>query len=305
MTQFLRLGHQQADEFVVDLVVHVEPLGRGADLPAVEVGGEGRPARRDVERGRGHDDEGVVARCLDQAGLEGFGAGAGNGLTDGDRSGIGHAMRLAAGHQPLGHARTAGEALHQTFRQALEHLHEFQRGDAGLFVRLDDDGVACGQCGCGLPAQKHERIVERQDDDDGAQRLLDGKVELPRHGGAGDAAGFVAGDLGVIVHRGRAPRDLVERFLERLALLARQVFGVKRLVAAHDGGDLVHHHGAAAHVDRVPGAACGQGHFHCGVNLGIGRVGDLADPFFGGGFDHVEMLGRLAGLVGAADEKLA
>ena len=48
-----------------------------------------------------------------------------------------------------------------------------------------------------------------------------------------------------------------------------------------------------------------SGHIDRAVDLGIGCVGDLADAFFGRGFDHVEMLGRLAGLIAAAHEKLA
>ena len=66
---------------------------------------------------RGHDDERIIARGFDEAGLEGFRAGAGHGLTDGHRARIGHAMRLAAGDQPLTDARAAGDDLNQPRRQ--------------------------------------------------------------------------------------------------------------------------------------------------------------------------------------------
>ena len=78
-------------------------------------------------------------------------------------------MRLAAGDQPLADAGAAGHDLDEAGRKGREHLHELQRRDAGLLMRLDDDRIAGGKRRRRLPAQEHERIVERQHDDDGAR----------------------------------------------------------------------------------------------------------------------------------------
>ena len=62
---------EESDELVVHVLMHVEALCRRAHLTGVQECGEGSAAGRHRERGRRHDDEGVVPGRLDQVRLEG------------------------------------------------------------------------------------------------------------------------------------------------------------------------------------------------------------------------------------------
>jgi hypothetical protein len=52
---------QALDELVENVIVHIEPLGRGAHLSTVEEGRKGRTTGHHVDGSRRHHDERIVA----------------------------------------------------------------------------------------------------------------------------------------------------------------------------------------------------------------------------------------------------
>ena len=214
-------------------------------------------------------------------------------------------MRPRTGDETLADATRACYDLEEAGRQGLEDLHEFEGGEAGLLMRLDNDGVAGRQRSGGFPAQQHQREVERQYDDDGAQRFLDAEMELARHGRTGDAPGLVPCEFRIIVDGGGAPRDLVNGFLERLAFLARHAFGIEGLVAPDGGGDVVKDDSAAARILLAPDLAGAVGNVDRLIDFGVGRVRDAPQTVLGCRFDHIELLRAAARNPVAVDVKLA
>ena len=96
--------------------MHEETLGRGADLSAVDIGREQRAAHRNVERRRGHDDEGIVARGFDEVRFELPGAGLRHDMAGLDAAGEGDHVGIGALDQGLANRTGAADALHDAGR---------------------------------------------------------------------------------------------------------------------------------------------------------------------------------------------
>ena len=213
--------------------------------------------------------------------LEGLGACSGDRLTGGHAAGEGDHVRVRVGDELVARGGAAGHALHETRRQDLEDLHELQGGQRRVLRRLDDHGVAGRQRRDRLPAEQHEGVVERQDDDDDTHRLLDRVVHLPRDRRADDVADVVPADLGVVVRGRHRPADLVGALLVRLAHLAGQQLGDLGQEPAHRLGRLVQLLGAHQRRLLPPGPLGGDGEGDDLVDLGRGALGDLAERLAG------------------------
>jgi hypothetical protein len=118
------LGRQGADEAVVDVFMHIETLGRGAHLTAVEEGGEGGATGDDLHGCGGHDDKRIIARGFDQHRLEAQRGALRHCLTGRHTASEGHGMGVRVRHQMATNGGAAGQALHQSGRQMIESLHD-------------------------------------------------------------------------------------------------------------------------------------------------------------------------------------
>ncbi len=175
----------------------------------------------------------------------------------------------------------ARDHLHEAARQRVERRDELQRRERGEIGGLDDDRVAARERRGGLPAQQAQRIVEGQDDDDDAERILGREMKLTVHRGTQHLAVLVARDFRVVVDGARGPGHLVGGLLVRLAHLAGQHFGDQRPVRHHAPRDLVQQLRAPVMIDFAPSTLrrIGRRNGPCDI-VGCG-IGDFPDAFFG------------------------
>ena len=119
------------DEAIRDGVDHVEPLGRGAHLPAIQVAGPGRTPRRHVEIGVLADDEGVDTAGLEVDLLQRIGGDPHDALANRGRSRERNHVGAAALHQRLASfGAGAGDDADHALREHGEGLGQRQRGHA-------------------------------------------------------------------------------------------------------------------------------------------------------------------------------
>ena len=171
-----------------------------------------------------------------------------------------------------------------------------------MIRRFDDDGVAARERRGGLPAQQAQRVVERQDDHDHAERLLGREMELVIHRGTQHLARLVAGNLGVIVGGCGRPHHLVRRFLVRLAHLARQHFGNHRACLAHRVRSLVQKFRSPVVVDFAPEFLRGIRGPDRGIDLRGHGFDELADDLLGRRIDDRYALPVLAAHLSTIDQ---
>ena len=155
-------------------------------------------------------------------------------------------------HQRRAGLRSAGDHVDDAVRQVRQRpLDQPQRRQRRQLRGLDDDGVAGGQRRRDLPAEEQQRVVERHDGRDDAERLLDGEVDLMFGRRRDRRAVRVARDLRVVLEAGRRPLDLVEVLDARLAAFERQQLRQLRAVLAHQAARFR----AAACRARAPAGA--------------------------------------------------
>ena len=212
-----------SDEGIVDLVLHVEPVGADAGLTHVAEFREHRALDRGVDVGVVEDDERRVAAELEPDLLHRRGGLPHQQFADFRRAGEADETHGGVLAQDLADRRGVA-------RYDVEHARrqprpqgqraERQSGERGFRRRLDDGGAADGERRRDLAGDHRRRKIPRRDRGDDADRLA-----------KGDEAGIGAmrgqhlavnafGFLGVEFNeRGRVV-DLAARFGERLALLA-------------------------------------------------------------------------------------
>src|SRR6202023_1130954 len=95
------------DKWLIHRLVHVEALGGGADLPAIQEGTEGCATGGYFDRGGGHHDEWIVARCFDQGALVESGAALGNYAAGLNSACERNHMRIVGFHELLADACAA------------------------------------------------------------------------------------------------------------------------------------------------------------------------------------------------------
>ncbi len=249
--------------------------------PALRKAREGDAARGDIDRRRRHDDEGIVARGLDQSRLERARAGLATDLRGLQAAGEGDAVDTIVLDEAAAGVAAPRDALHETRRKRRERFHQQQRRQRRQVRRLDDDGIAGADGGRDLPEQQQVGIVERDDGGDDAERLLQGHVELARRGRPMHASAFLAADLGVVAHGAGAPADLVHRLLVGLALLAGEALGERGVQSVRRPRHLVHDVGALGARERPPLLLGRGGDVDCRLDLARGRLRDLTDHFLG------------------------
>ena len=263
-----------------DRLDDVDALGRGADLAGVEEAGPGGAAHGHVEVGVLEDDERVDAAELEVDALQLLGALTAIRVPTAVEPV--KAMQATSGSSTSGSPTSAPVPVTTLTtpggRSSSAVSHHAQRRQRRQLARLDDDGVAGGDRGRDLPGHEQERIVERHDAADDAERLLDGEVHLVGRHRRDRAAVRVARDLGVVVEAGGAPLDLVEVLDARLAALEREELGEAGAVFAHEAGGLVEE---LAALDRRHAFASGaeRRRRHCDGAAHVLRRGldDLVD----------------------------
>ncbi|KQR97123.1 hypothetical protein ASG00_12700 [Microbacterium sp. Leaf351] len=293
-----RLGdlRKLGDDLVVDRVVHVQALERGARLAGVD---ERTPedVRRDGRgiRPRQHDariiaaelerETGEVVRgCLDDASAGG-GRAREHHLVDVGMRGERRTDFAVTGHPDQDVGR----------QHVVEHREQGEHAQRRVLAGLHHHGVAHAQRPGDLPDSDHDRPVPRADRGDDAEGPV---VQL----GVGPAVV----DDHLRLERGVGGRtqprgggaDLEPRVgpVERLSLLARQQPG-ERLGMSIDGiGGAMQQLGALLVAARLPGGLCGAGGRDRSVQVCDGQLGGAGDraarrgihdlaPLAGGGLD--------------------
>ncbi|KEK17511.1 hypothetical protein BAGA_09795, partial [Bacillus gaemokensis] len=169
------VGHH-GDEAVMDGLVHVDAVGRDADLARVAQLGRDQLGGGRFDIGIVEHDEGRVAAQFQRHFLQVVAAGRRQPLAHGGR----------ARERELADARIAGEALADLLGIAGHHLEDAGR-DAGLarvvehsvgrqrrqLGRLDDHGAAGRQRGGDLAGDHHEREIPGRDGRGRAGGLLE------------------------------------------------------------------------------------------------------------------------------------
>jgi hypothetical protein len=218
-------GNGARDERVVDLLVGVDTLDRGARLPPVREAAVHDRVRRLFDVGVGTGDEGRFASKLEHARNEARTARGADLLSDGDRSGENHPLDAAVDER-FARLAVSDDDREEIFAHPgrVVDLLRLQHHEGSRLARLHDHRVPCNQSS-----------------NDGAER--DDQGAVPRRNHADDPRGRVANDTapmtkevkrdvlvgerprrlgGVIRHEIERDEDLVdERLLPRLARFER------------------------------------------------------------------------------------
>jgi hypothetical protein len=129
-------------------------------------------------------------------------------------------------------------------------------------------------------------VIEGQNDDDHAKRVLGGEIELTVDHRSQHPSRFMPPHLSVVVGRSRRPDDLVDRFLERLAHFAGEHFADQRPGVAHFARRVVQQLGALMVVDLAPPLLSEIGNLDGEIDFRRRGVHDLADVELRGGVDY-------------------
>ena len=172
------------DVVVVDVVHHVEALGRGADLAGVEEGGPGAAAGGDLELVGGDvgaDDERVLAAHLEVDAGDPLGAGERRPCLPVATEPVKamQSTRSSAAERGADVAR-AGEQVDDAGRQVLEAAGQHQGRERRQLRGLADDAVAGRERRRELPGEQQQRVVPGDDAADDAERVLDDHRQLGR-----------------------------------------------------------------------------------------------------------------------------
>ena len=254
-------GDEARFKFGVDGVGDEEALGGDAGLAAVDCAGGDGGCDGGVERGRGHDDEGIAAAQFEDGLLDepsGLGCdGAAGGLASGDGDGgdalVGeHHLHLAGlDEQRLEAAAGKAGAAHQGFDG------ERALGDVGGV--LEQAGVAGHQSGREKAEDLPEGEVPGHDGEDDAEGLpAEGGVE--RRCVDGLRREDAGGVFGVEAAGGGALGDLGAGLGDGLAHLGGDERGQVGGLALQQAGQLVH-------AER----AVGEGEFRGAGERGFGE----------------------------------
>ena len=176
------------------------------------------------------------------------------------RSGERDARHIRIVDQRLADLRPAGHDIDDAGRKMRQRpLDQAQRRQRRQLRRLDDDGVPRRQRRRDLPDQQQQRIVERDDRRDHAERLLDGEIDLMFAGRRNRHPVGVARDLGVVLKAGGRPLDLVEVLDARLAAFERKQLRETRAIFTHQGRRVVQQLPALDRRHVAPLAPCLSG----------------------------------------------
>ncbi|MPM28646.1 hypothetical protein SDC9_75173 [bioreactor metagenome] len=296
-------------EAIEDRALDIHALGAQAHLAAVDEGRTQRAFDGGVEVAVGKHDGGVLAAHLhaDRARALGCGlhddfagaclAGEGDGVhvgVRGDEFACG--IRAEAVHHVVHAGRNA---------RLVHHFAEQGCGLRGFLRRLDDHGVAAGQCRAHLPRHQQQGQVPRADDAHHAHRRAVAVVDGALAVGCGHLeklGGNILHHIGEDLEIGRAARDVdVAGNAARLAGVG--TFGGEEFVeaavdAVGQGIEPLH---ALGHGHACPGAVQrGLGGGDGGIHLVAIRLVHLGNQLAGEGGALVE--GAAGGDVLAIDE---
>lgn len=281
---------ERGDHVVVDRVVHVQALHRGARLARVDERAPEQVLRDGLRVGAGQHDRRVVAAELERQAGEVAG-----GCLDDLAPGLGR-----AGEHHLGDVGVPGEASPDGARPCDRHENvggqhviddrgERQHAEGGVAAGLEHGGVPHAQRRPDLPDRDHQRPVPRADRTDDARGLVDQlgvqvlvvdeHLRLEHRGGVGAQPGRARTDLEAGVGA-----------VQRLALFAReqagQWFGVR--VDRVGGGDQQAR--ALFVAERLPAGLRGLGTGDRGVEVVGALHGHATDDLAGGGVEDLAPL---------------
>jgi hypothetical protein len=150
--------------------------------------------------------------------------------------------------------RHAGHHVEHPRRQAglVEQVGDDGAGDRRLLRRLQDEGVAGGQCIDDLLHRQQERRVERRYAGDDAERLAQRDRDLSRHGHWHGFAHHVAGVAGGGAQRIHHVLDLPQRLGERQAAFLDQHVADFTGAARNDVQSTQQHDFALRHQGLAP-----------------------------------------------------
>ncbi len=272
--------------------MHEHARGVRAHLPGgIEVG-EQRARHRVVQLGVLEDDQRRLAAQFERHALERLRRVAHHRLAGADLAGQRYFANIGmASEQTAG----IGEALHH-----LEHarrqsgldqdLLELHGGERGEFRRLEDHGIAAGQCGRRLPAGDLQRVVPCADAGDHAERL------------AARVAEGLRAEIDVLAAQGlRKARKIFEairagnhvhdqRLLDGLAGIARFELGKLLIARAQQLGGAAQHARALRARHRSPSDLAVLRRTHRGVDLRRTRSAHVAEHLSGRRIDGSEAL---------------
>ena len=294
--------HHRLEQRRVEPAVDEDALDRAADLAVA--GGEATLHQR---LGGGGDirvladDGGVVAAELQMHLLQCAGRHLEDAPAGSGAAGHGDHLHAFGGDQRLAGVPPAGHHLMRAARQPrlLEVAADLDHGERTVLRRLGDDCVPGGKPAGDLVAPELDRVVERHDGGDHAERLPHGDRQRPlapgdgveREGAAEDALGL----LGIAAEDPCRDTDLARRLADPLAVLAAEqhaeLFLVRLDPPRHRLEDL------EAPVRRQSGHPCGSvlRRGDGAGDVGLGGAGNGGDLLAGGGVEH-----RIDGTVGSA-----
>ena len=173
---------------------------------------------------------------------------------DGRRADEAHGRDVGVLEDPIDRHLVALDHVEDTRRDARlgQQLGHVERGGGVLLRRLEDEGVAAGECVAEHPHRHHGREVERRDAGHDAERLADlvdvdaGRDLLAE--AALEQVGHAAGELQVL----QAAGDLAEGVRRDLAVLRGQVGGELLAVGVDEVPDAEHDLGATRERRRAP-----------------------------------------------------
>ena len=182
------------------------------------------------------------------------------------------------------HGRAAGDDVRDAAGQVRQALFQHPQGrQRRQLRRLDDDRIAGGDRRRDLPRQQQQRIVERDDAADDAERLLDREVDLVLGDGRDGGAVRVARNLRVVVDARGAPFHLVEIFDAGLAAFAGQQLRQAGAIRAQRDRHVVQQARALHRRHLAPACLRIRRALHRRLHVGRGALIDFVDCVERGG----------------------
>ena len=187
-------------------------------------------------------------------------------------------------------------------QQIADQFHQRQNAERRLFGRLEDDAIACSDCGAEFPNRHQQREVPGNDLADDAERLMivvrdHVVVDLAERAFLGAQR---AGEVAPMVD---AERQVgMGRLADRLAIVERLDKGEKIEILLHAVGDLEQNVGAVGDRRPGPGVLGGMGGVERELDVSRRRARDRAQPLTGDRARVVEIAPLDRGDPLAADE---
>ena len=153
---------------------------------------------------------------------------------------------------------------------------------------MDDDGTACGKCGCDFPSRHQEGEVPRNDLTDYADRFAqyDRQVFGVKLGGG---AFFAADHAGEITEMVGSQRDVGGAgFTDGFAVVQRFLQGEQFQVFVNHIGDFVEYGGAFGCGGLAPCFECFLRGGDGGIDIGVSRVSKFRQCFAIGGIVRIQ-----------------